>query len=72
MVDQSLHFTVDAAGMGIYAGIFLVLVLLAMDDLFFLQWMLVMMRVTILLAFLEAVIVVPYTVALHITALRAK
>ena len=72
MIDQCLHFTVDAAGVGIYTGILLVLVLLAVNDLLFLHWMLVVMRVAILLAFLKAVIVVPYTVALHITALRAE
>ena len=71
MIDQGLHLTVDAAGMGLYAGILLVLVLLAMDDLLFLQWMLVVMRVAVLLAFLKAVIVVPDKVALHIAALRA-
>lgn len=71
MIDQCLHFTVDAAEMGVYTGIFLVFVLLAMDYLLIQLWMLVLMWVAILLELLEAMIVVPDKVALHIEALRA-
>ena len=71
LIDQCLHFPVDAAGRIIYSRIVLVLILLAMDDLLILLRMLVGIRVAFLLAFLEAVIVVPDTVALHIAALRA-
>lgn len=71
LIYQCLHFPVDAAGWAIYARIFLVIIILAVDDLLILLRMLVVMRVAFLRAFLEAVIVVPYIVALHIAALRA-